>query len=214
MSARLTPLPQRSHPSGVSRPASELAGLRDRVSSQDVMQRVIAGDRAAFNEVYQSTVAVLFSFGRTVLRNPADLEEVICDVYLQAWQSAAQYNVERGSVLTWLMMICRARVLDRYRHNRARSRNIDHDIESTDDATCMQSGPCDLLIALQEGTVVHGAMERLSPVRQHLLALSFFYDLSHDEIAQLTALAVGTVKSHIRRALAALREDLCAARDG
>jgi len=171
------------------------------------MRQVAAGDSDAFGELYKLTVAVLFSFARRVLRDPADVEEIICDVYIQAWQRAEHYQADRGPVLAWLVVMCRARAIDRYRQNQSRS-YVAPAGGSFAEAPAEDAGPCDLLSALQNGSAIRRAIERLSPVRQRLLALAFFYDQTHSEIAQTTNLAEGTVKSHIRRALAMLRKDL------
>jgi RNA polymerase sigma factor (sigma-70 family) len=90
------------------------------------------------------------------------------------------------------------------------SRSID-DVSATEervDAFSTHLAPDDLLQILQRGAAIRGAIEQLSPLRQRLLALAFFHDLSHQEIAATTDLALGTVKSHIRRALATLRKEL------
>jgi RNA polymerase sigma-70 factor (ECF subfamily) len=173
-----------------------------------LVQRVADGDGDAFAELYASTVSVLFSFARKVLRNRSDAEEIICDVYVQAWQSAGQYHSYRGSVMTWLFMICRARSIDRYRQNRAKAAAKSDPAGTFGEPCSADAGPCDLLSVLQEGSAMHYAIEHLSPVRRRLLALAFFQDLSHREIALTTNLAEGTVKSHIRRSLALLREEL------
>jgi RNA polymerase sigma-70 factor (ECF subfamily) len=207
MSANPTPSTAALHPPLLElRPAPGDSSV-DAATLTALMQQVAAGDREAFAELYELTVAVLFAFARRVLRDPADVEEIICDVYIQAWQRAQQYQPDRGPVMAWLVVMCRARAIDRYRHNQSRScvasaGGIFAEAPATD------AGPCDLLSALQNGSAIHGAIERLSPVRQRLLALAFFYDLTHSEIADATNLAEGTVKSHIRRALATLRKDL------
>lgn len=170
--------------------------------------RVAAGDRAALGTLYEMTVSTLFAFARKVLRNPADVEEVLCDVYTQAWQTARQYDSTRGTVMAWLIVICRTRAIDRLRRNQLRSWNSAGECGSIDSSSCEELGPEDLLHALQQGTVIHGAIARLSPLRRRLVALAFFHDLSHTEIARMTELALGTVKSHLRRALATLRREL------
>jgi RNA polymerase sigma-70 factor (ECF subfamily) len=102
------------------------------------------------------------------------------------WQSAAQYDAGRGTVLAWLVMICRARAIDRYRQNTCRTAAVSWQFGATADPVSAHPEPHDLLLALQQGSARHCAIERLSPVRQRLLALSFFQDLSHVEIAQAT----------------------------
>jgi RNA polymerase sigma-70 factor (ECF subfamily) len=106
-------------------------------------------------------------------------------------------------------MICRSRAIDRHRQNNRRPHASDgSDSEERADAFSIPFESDDIVQTLQRGTAIHDAIEQLSPLRRHLLALAFFHDLSHQKIAATTALALGTVKSNIRRALATLRKEL------
>lgn len=179
--------------------ASDLSGL---------IQRVAAGDRDALGELYDATVAKLFAVAHLILRNTADAEEVVCDVYTQVWQTAANYSGERGEVLAWMLMICRTRALDRTRRNRVRLQAPAVEVPPDEEEPSPQPGPEELLDLFQHGTAVHRALEALSPIKRHLVLLAFFKGLSHPEISEECRLPVGTVKSHIRRALDTLREHL------
>jgi RNA polymerase sigma-70 factor (ECF subfamily) len=70
------------------------------------------------------------------------------------------------------------------------------------------AGPEDVLALFQEGTAVHRSLAQLTPLRQELVGMAFFKGLSHQEIAEAMRLPVGTVKSHLRRSLLAMREAL------
>jgi RNA polymerase sigma factor (sigma-70 family) len=75
-------------------------------------------------------------------------------------------------------------------------------------ASGCEPGPDDILQLFERDSAVFGVLAMLSPVRRRLVALAFFQGLTHEEIARETALPVGTVKSHIRRALAVMRSQL------
>lgn len=173
-----------------------------------LIQRVAAGNHPALGELYDLTVGRLYALAQTVLRNAADAEEVVCEVYTQVWQTAAHYDSRRGGVMGWLLTICRSRAIDRSRRNRTRL-----EVSSAFEATDAQRdgaapNPEDLLTLLQQGTSVYRALEQLTPIRRELISLAFFRGLSHEEIAIESKLPIGTVKSHIRRALATLRAEL------
>ena len=173
-----------------------------------LVRALAAGDDAALSALYKLTVPLLYSFVRRVISNAADAEEVICDVYAQVWRTAAQYDVTRGPVTAWLIMICRSRAIDRYRQDKCRSESAYDDHRQESDRSSAYFEPENSLHTLNRGTAIRWAMSRLSPLRRRLLALAFFQGLSHHEIAASTELALGTVKSHIRRSLTALRQDL------
>jgi RNA polymerase sigma-70 factor, ECF subfamily len=184
----------------VELPAAELVVL---------IERIAVGQQAALNELYDLTVAKLFGLARLILRNSADAEEVVCDTYAQIWESARRFESGRGSALGWMLTICRSRALDMLRQRRSRARTADgfeREAEVNDDAD--ETGPEVLLESLQQGTSVQRAMAALTPIRRQLVSLAFLQGLSHQEIVEQTGLPLGTVKSHIRRALTMLREEL------
>jgi RNA polymerase sigma factor (sigma-70 family) len=181
----------------------------------NLIERIAGGDRDALGELYDLTVSKLFALAHLILQNSADAEEIVCDVYTQVWQSAARYQGERGAVMGWLLVICRTRALDLNRRNRLRARLACRETPPADEEPQEQIGPEDILDLIKLGTAVHEALTKLTPLRRRLVALAFFKGLSHGEIAAACRLPVGTVKSHIRRALAELRAELAEAqRDG
>lgn len=173
-----------------------------------IMGRIAAGEQRALAELYDRTAVKLLGLALLIVRDEQDAQEVVCDVYLQVWQSSLRYDAARGSVLAWLLGICRARAIDRYRRKRARTPRAGAGGEPDSGSTVEDGEPGDLLQKLQEGSAIRLALEGLSPIRRRLLALAFFQGLSHQEISIATNLPIGTVKSHIRRALVMLRAQL------
>ncbi len=165
-----------------------------------------AGRQQALETLYDATVGKVYAFALRLMRNPADAEEVVCDTYAQAWAKAAAFDPSRANVLGWLLMICRSRALDRLRQLRAEAGRTD--LEAIADLADEGPQPQELLSMLQEGTRVHQALAALSPERRQLVGLAFLKGLSHQEIADKTGMPLGTVKSHVRRALAEMRASL------
>jgi len=156
----------------------------------------------AFRDLYRQTVDDLRGRARQILRNPADAEEVLNDVYMQVWMSPCRYEPARGSVMSWLHAMCLSRAIDRYRMNRRRE--------------FMQCGSIDALasectasdepqLSARELAAAQEALDTLPPLRRRLLAIVFFGGLTHEEAAQELRIPLGTVKSHLRRTLRELR---------
>ncbi len=164
------------------------------------------GNERALEQLYDATVSKLYAFARAILRNAEDAEEVVCATYAYAWANAAEYDHHRGNALGWLLMLCRSRSLDVLRRRRANI--ISSEVASIDGVAAEDSQPDDLLALLQQGSRVRAALAELTPERRRLVSLAFLQDLSHQQIAEATGLALGTVKSHLRRALAQLRDYL------
>jgi len=171
-----------------------------------LMSDIVARSDAALTQLYDLTASKLYGLARSMVSNTADAEEVVCDVYVQVWQTAASFDASRGSVLAWLMMICRSRSLDLLRQRRHRPEHSDEPVP--EDHAAEDAAPDDMLAQFQEGTAVYRALAQLTPLRRRLVGLAFFKGLSHQEIAEALKLPIGTVKSHLRRSLRALRDVL------
>ena len=171
-----------------------------------LMEGIRQGDESALETLYEATVGKLYALASAILRQTEDAEEAVCATYAQAWEGAAGYDRERASVLGWLLMICRSRSLDLLRKRLVRTEGVEAtDVETLPGPT---DQPDDLLALMQRSSRVHAALASLPADRRQLVSLAFLRDLSHQEIADLTGLPLGTVKSHLRRALVHLRAQL------
>jgi RNA polymerase sigma factor (sigma-70 family) len=172
-----------------------------------VLAGVAAGEQRALERFYRLTVGKVYGLALRIVRNRATAEEVAEDVYVQVWHSAVTYDAQRGTPLGWVLTICRSRAIDSLR--RADMAILDADpTERLDAVTQTVPGLQDLLQASQEHTALHAALTQLQPVQRQLIGLAFFRGLTHPEIAAAADMPLGTIKSHIRRALATLREEL------
>ena len=171
------------------------------------MTGVAAGEQRALERFYRLTIGRVFGLALRIVRNRATAEEVAEDVYVQVWHTAATYDPLRCTPLGWALVICRSRAIDTLR--RADKAIVDPDpTERLDAVAQLVPGLQDLLQATQEHAALHAALTRLQPVQRQILGLAFFRGLTHTEIAATTHLPLGTIKSHVRRALAVLREEL------
>jgi RNA polymerase sigma-70 factor, ECF subfamily len=171
-----------------------------------LVEDMAQGKESALEALYDATVGKLYALASAIVRRGEDAEEVVCATYAHAWANATRYDNRRATVLGWLLMLCRSRALDVLRQRRAhgelQQRVAREERYERDDR------PEDLLNLLQQGTRIHAALAKLGTERRELVALAFLRDLSHAEISQHTGLPLGTVKSHLRRALLQLREHL------
>jgi RNA polymerase sigma-70 factor, ECF subfamily len=176
---------------------------------EDLVRAMALGDQAALSGIYQQTVAQVFAIARCMLRCKEDAEEIVCDVYTCAWQRAGAYDAKRGSVMAWLSVMARNRAVDRLRKRREVISLDDDRHEGLAASLISQTlGPDQVLAQFQSGSAVHRALQSLSEQRRHLLGLAFFQGMTHEEIAEVVGMPLGTVKSHVRRALAALQGEL------
>lgn len=173
-----------------------------------LIQRVGQHDDTAFARFYDLTVKRVYTLACKILRDPKAAEDVVADVYFQAWRrSAGHYDMARGHALAWLMTICRSRALDSLRRRDLAElhpvpEQLRPDLYRHDD------NPLDLLLALERDSGVRAALTVLSEQERGMVSLAFFQGLSHQEIATQTGAPLGSVKTVLRRAMLILRDRL------
>ncbi len=175
----------------------------------ELIRGIAAGRQSALAGLYDETSSLVFGLAVKMLSNPADAEEVAADVYAQVWRSAATFDVSRGSVTSWLIMLTRSRAIDRIRsrtERRKRETEIEEYVEVVDPGPSQHTS-----VELNDRRrKVRHALASLPPEQRRLIELAFFSGLSHGELAEHTALPLGTVKTRIRLGLMRLRESLAA----
>lgn len=166
------------------------------------IKEMSSGNELALNAFYDATLHRVFAVAIRIVRDATLAEDVVTDVYHEAWRNADRYSSERGRPITWLLTICRNRALDEYRRESSAVRKLE--AAATMDVQNAVEEPDSLLEAAEEGSVVHDLLQRISPDDRQLIALAYFRGLSHQQIAEHSDLPLGTVKSRIRRALTTL----------
>jgi RNA polymerase sigma-70 factor (ECF subfamily) len=166
-----------------------------------------ARNENALAQLYDATVGRVYGLALRITRLRETAEEVAEDVYMQVWRDASRFDPQRGvGVLGWLLVICRSRALDALR--RADGADSHPEPHTLAPELAANDTPEALLQAAQQNSALRAALEQLNALQRQMLALAFFRGLTHEEIAGQLALPLGTVKSHIRRALMALKEHL------
>lgn len=130
-------------------------------------------------------------------------EEIAQDVFAYAWQMSDFYDSARGSLPNWLSMLCRSRAVDYLRSESRNSRTLDHDAELDSIPDDQMSADANLDYQLLR-EALRVALSALPKQQKQLLKMHYYSELSHAEIATLTGLPLGTVKTAIRRAKIAL----------
>jgi RNA polymerase sigma-70 factor (ECF subfamily) len=174
-----------------------------------LLRAAAGGDGGAFESFYNGTSR----YAMTVVRRIAGdvhAEDVLSDCYFQAWRNAKQFDSARGSALTWLLTMARSRALDRMRQETLRHGGLsgapEFDPDSSENG--QDPGPEQLLESVEAGSCLHAALSHLSANERWVLGLAYFREHSQSEIADMTGLPLGTVKSLMARAQHKLRETL------
>lgn len=169
--------------------------------------RAIAGGSAeALGRLYDRHAAAMFGLACRMMTRREDAEEVIQDVFAQVWRQAARYEAGRATVVGWLVMVTRARALDRLRARRARP-DLDGavDPDGAPPLAATAPDPEQVVISGLEASKVRAALVSLPEAQRALVELAYYEGLTHTEIAETTGVPLGTVKTRLRTATIALR---------
>jgi len=168
-------------------------------SDPELVARMVRGDRAAVALLYERHKLPLFALARGMLRSAAEAEDLLHDVFLEAWRRCADYSSERGSVRAWLVLRTRSRALDRIKSS-GRRPSAQPDVAHSP----AQATPLD---AVDQGRL-RQLLARMPEPQQQVVLLGYFEGLSSVEISERLQIPVGTVKSRTRAALEGLRDVL------
>jgi len=169
------------------------------VADDVLVVRVADGDAAALAALYRRHGGRLFGFLQRYARDRMVAEEILQDTLLAVWRSAHLY-AGRSGVRTWLFGIAWRQAHNRLRAGRPRHAPLDSVAGLADPAP----GPADWAIASAQGAAIADAFDALAPHHREVLALAFAGRVPHREIAEILGVPVGTVKSRLHHARAAL----------
>ena len=173
--------------------------------------RMRTGDEAALGTLYDRWQGAVRALAYRITGDDMEADDVVEEVFWQAWRQADRYDSARGSAGTWLLTVARSRSLDRVRATkRTRAEASIDDAEVSSSEAFATPGPDPFAAAEQSerATLVAGALATLQPAQRECLELAYFGGLSQSEIATRTGQPLGTVKTRMRLALRKLRDTL------
>jgi RNA polymerase sigma factor (sigma-70 family) len=168
-------------------------------------------DAGAFRLLYDASSSKLFSFALRILIKRELAEEVIQESFVNIWNNAATYQASLAAPMTWMTTIVRNKAFDLLRRVDD-AVEIDADTFDKDVMNALESSdptPIESLQLTQDAKALAKCLARLEGLHRQAIALAFYHDMSHSDVAQQMQLPIGTVKTWIRRGLERLR--LCLA---
>jgi RNA polymerase sigma factor (sigma-70 family) len=164
-------------------------------------------DGDAFRQLYDATSSKLFGFALRILVKRELAEEVIQESFVSIWNNAASYQAGLAAPMTWMTTIVRNKAFDTLRRiDGAVEIDADNfDKEVMDALESVDPTPIEALQISDESKALARCFAKLESLHRQAIALAFYHDLSHSEVAEQLALPIGTVKTWVRRGLEKLR---------
>ncbi|MET0214251.1 MAG: sigma-70 family RNA polymerase sigma factor [Vicinamibacterales bacterium] len=183
------------------------------VDDEEDLRRLAAGDGDAAARLYDRHARGVYSLALRIVNDEGDAEDVVQEVFAQAWRQAARYDASRGVVGAWLLMMTRSRAIDKLRSARARP-----DSRAVDDPRVIEEMPAVLrdapsrIIDAENARLAQRALAELPLLQRLVIELAYYEGLTQREIAERLEQPLGTVKSRLRLGLLKLRDALAEGR--
>lgn len=185
--------------------------LEQRRQLDATLVSVAAGDIAAFEVVYRELGGSVLGLVRRVLKDPAQSEEVTQEVFVEAWQTAARYEPERGSARSWVLTIAHRRAVDRVRAESAAARR-DSTVGQRMWNEAAPDDPVDQVADRLEHEEVRRCLGRLTELQRECIRLAYYTGDTYKQVAERLGVPLTTVKGRLRDGLVRLRDCLAVIR--
>lgn len=174
----------------------------------ELMARLAGGNSEALRELYDRHASLLLALALRILHNRDDAEEVVQEAFLYAWRKACSYDPARSSVSSWLVVIVRSRSLDRLRSfQRLESMRLELERCGAEHRHLFSEGFGQVLDD-ERAARVRRALAHLPPSQRQVLEFSYYDGRTQKEVAEMTGVPLGTVKTRTFLAIRKLRREL------
>ncbi|MCX4785641.1 MULTISPECIES: sigma-70 family RNA polymerase sigma factor [unclassified Streptomyces] len=173
---------------------------------QELLGMVARGDQDAFAEVYDAVSGPVLGLVRSVLRDPAQSEEVAQEVLVEVWRTAPRFRAARGSAMSWVLTLAHRRAVDRVRSAEASA------AREYRTALLDRTPPFDEVTEQVESRLereqVRRCVRTLSELQRQSVDLAYYRGLTYREVSELLSVPLGTIKTRLRDGLIRLRDCL------
>jgi RNA polymerase sigma-70 factor (ECF subfamily) len=214
--AKMLPEPGQPSTAGqrTTSPASRRALRRlaeNEESDEVLMTNVAGGDSKALEQLFDRHAGVIKSVIFKIIHNEAEAEDVLMEVFYEAWNGASKYSAQKGKALGWLVTMARRRGIDRLRKRQSYSRATDRlqvEVEHDPEAWVSGRDPDGDTERADVRAFIKAKLLELPPFQREAIEYAFFKGMSQREIAAHTGIPLGTIKTRIELGLKKLSASL------
>jgi RNA polymerase sigma-70 factor (ECF subfamily) len=192
-------------PAGLSYVLLQLA-LRAK-DDPGLAKRLKDRDPRAMSELYDRYGRVAYSLIYRVVRNSGAAEDLVQETFLRVWNRVQSFDQTRGALGPWVLAVARNRAIDYLRSVDGRMTAGALELDRLETPSSFSNFE-DNALTLDRARVLKSAFEKLTPTQKQVIELAYFEGLSQTEMAERMKQPLGTVKTWVRGALKALREDI------
>jgi RNA polymerase sigma-70 factor (ECF subfamily) len=173
-------------------------------TEQELVALLKAKDNASFSYLYDHYSGALYSIVLQIIADQEMANDVLQEVFVNIWKKIDSYDTGKGRLFTWMLNVARNLSIDVVRSKAYQNNRKNQDLT---DATWAEK-PGNALQPFLDNIGLKKAVGKLKEEHRVLIDLAYFKGYTHEEIAEMEQLPLGTVKTRIRSALIQLREYL------
>lgn len=187
---------------GTPIPGAGLPGSGQQVSNGELattLERVAAGDRVAFRNLYRDVGPKLFSICKRLMRDHDAAQDALQDVMVRIWEKSPLFDRAKGDAMGWMLALARNVVFNRLSEKPAAALSLsDEEVATVVERLSVGSDP-------SLGQDLRRCLGGLKEEHRRCVVMAYHYGLSYEELSALAAVPLGTVKSWIHRAIGQLQ---------
>lgn len=172
---------------------------------QILLAAVAQGDRRAFATLYEQFAASVYRMVHSVIRDPAQAEEISQEVFLAIWREAARFDPLKGSVSGYISMLAHAKAVDRVRSAQAARTRDEKYTTKNIDRNEHHDPVVERTMMRDESVQIRAALGGLTTYQREAIELYFFDRHTYQEVGQMLGVSAAAVKARVRGAVLQLR---------
>ncbi len=173
----------------------------------ELARRLQARDPQAMSDLYDRYGRLAYSVIYRMVRDAGTAEDLVQETFLRVWKRAGSFDPQRGALGPWVLTVARNRAIDYVRSMDGRMSAGALELDRMENPALF-SGFDDNALSIDRARRLKGAFEKLTPNQRMVIDLAYYEGLSQSEMAERLKQPLGTVKTWVRSALKALRDEL------
>jgi len=186
-------------------PFTKPLGIPITYTEQELVSALKERDNQAFNFLYDNYAGALYSIIKQIITdNPELASDVLQEVFINIWRKIETYDQTKGRLFTWMLNIARNASIDTLRSKSYQNSQKNQELPDN-----VYKNVANQTILMNVDNIgLKKVLEKLKAEHRVLVELAYFKGFTHEEIAEMMGIPLGTVKTRIRNALLQLREYL------
>ena len=174
-----------------------------------MIEKAVAGDAEAFGEIYFRLRDAIYNFALRMTGETALAEDITQEVFMFFVKYPEKFDSARAALFPFLCGVARNKIYNHLKKSGTRLETADIEAEIYENATNGSSkSPLKILLDEEFAAKVEECLTKLSPTQREVLILRETEELAYEEIARITEIDVGAVKSRLFRARRRLADEL------